>query len=195
MKTTTFDVGSVWNLGLYANEFINQNIRLYLYVMVGFFVPFLVGHPQLLVGVIVNTMLVVGALELRSLHRILPLVIAPSLGVLSRGLIFGPFTPFLLYMIPAIWLGNLVLVMGVKYGTFKKIKNYWVALGASVLVKAGILYSMTSLLVTLSVIPLKAAPVFLTAMGITQVVTALVGGALAFGLVKSKVTRRFDNLI
>ncbi|MEK7664636.1 MAG: hypothetical protein AAB361_00675 [Patescibacteria group bacterium] len=75
-----------------------------------FFVPFFLGHPQWLVGTIVNACLFLTAIFLPK-KFFLPLIIFPSLGVLARGLVFGPFTPFLIYFLPFIWLGNLVLIL------------------------------------------------------------------------------------
>ncbi|MBU0627442.1 hypothetical protein KKG31_04880 [Patescibacteria group bacterium] len=72
-------------------------------------------------------MLVLSALNLKK-YAILPIILLPSLAVLARGLIFGPFTIFLLYMIPAIWLGNFLLVWGIKYFHLTKNWNRWLAL-------------------------------------------------------------------
>lgn len=169
----------------YAVEYAHQTVRLYLYLLVGFLVPFTIGHPQEIVGVVVNATLVLGALEFVSYRQILPLLFAPSLGVLARGLIFGPFTPFLAIMLPFIWIGNAILVFGVKELYKKREVDYLITLGAAALAKSGFLFSMAFALVSLSIVP----ALFLTSMGIIQLLTALAGGALAFGLRRSGVLR------
>jgi hypothetical protein len=113
------------------------------------------------------------------------LLFAPSLGVLARGLIFGPFTPFLAIMLPFIWVSNALLVYGIRALHKKKEQNYWISLGASSLVKTGFLFSAAFVLVSISALPL----VFLTAMGVTQLITALSGGILAYGAHRSGMTR------
>ena len=60
-----------------------------------FAVPFSLGHPQLLVGTLVNACLFLSAIFLPK-KLIYPLIFFPSLGVLTRGIIFGSLTPFLL---------------------------------------------------------------------------------------------------
>jgi hypothetical protein len=76
-------------------------ILLAIYIVASFALPFLLGHPQLLVGILVNAFLVLGALHMKK-YSLLPLIMLPSLGVLARGVVFGPFTMFLVYMIPLI---------------------------------------------------------------------------------------------
>jgi len=86
--------------------------------ILSFFAPFAFGHPQWLVGTIVNACLFLGAVYLPKKYYI-PLAVLPSLGVLARGLVFGPFTYFLVYFLPFIWLGNLILIL-----VFKKIYEF-----------------------------------------------------------------------
>lgn len=78
-----------------------------------FIVPFSLGSPQWLVGTIVNACLFLGVIFLPS-GFYLPLIIFPSLGILCRGIIFGSFTPFLIYFLPFIWLSNLILIWAFK---------------------------------------------------------------------------------
>ena len=74
-----------------------------------FCIPFFLSGPQLLVGSVVNTMLFLAAGRLNKQH-LLPLAVLPSVAVLARGLVFGPFTAFILYFLPIIWIGNLILM-------------------------------------------------------------------------------------
>lgn len=139
-----------------------------------FVIPFLLGHPQILVGTIVNAGLFLAALFLPQL-MVYSLVFFPSLAVLSRGIIFGPLTSFLFLMIPFIWLGNFLLV-----SVFKKIlaikESYWLAAIAASLVKFLFLFSISLLLFRLKILP----QAFITTMGIFQLITALLGSLVAF---------------
>ncbi|TKJ17644.1 hypothetical protein CEE44_03885 [Candidatus Woesearchaeota archaeon B3_Woes] len=161
----------------YSNKY--QNIEMVIFSIAGFFIPFFIGHPQLLVGALVNAFLISAGIHLKG-YRIWPIILMPSLGVLSRGIIFGPFTPYLLYLIPFIWIGNSLLVITFKYFKTHKKMNYWLTLAIGIILKAGFLFTITYLLFKLSVLPV----IFLTAMGILQVITALIGGLLAFGYEK-----------
>ena len=141
--------------------------------LLSFVVPFSLGHPQLLVGTIVNAALFLSVVLLPG-KLFLPIIILPSLGVLSRGLIFGPFTPFLLYFIPFIWLSNLSLVL-----VFKKSFPFWGYFLSAFLasfIKLLILFSFANLFFRFNLVP----RLFLTAMGFNQLITACLGGFFSF---------------
>ncbi len=169
------------NLQDYVLNNFNQYLEMVVYTAVCFFVPLLMGHPQIVVGVLVNTMLIVSALNLKG-YKLLPVIIVPSLGVLSRGLIFGPFTIFLIYMIPFIWMGNAILVYAFKWLKLYLKWNYFLTLGAGALVKSGFLFLSAFVLYKIGLVPVM----FLTAMGVIQLITALIGGIAAFGFQKIK---------
>jgi len=163
---------------------VQENIEMIIYSAICFFIPFFIGHPQLIVGVIVNASLILAALNLRN-YRLLPIIMLPSLGVLSRGIIFGPFTVFLIYMIPFIWIGNSILVYTFKLLNLEKKINRWVTLLIGSITKAAFLFAIAFLFVNLGILP----KLFLTTMGIFQFYTAILGGITAFGIqaVKKKI--------
>ena len=140
---------------------------------VSFAIPFSLGHPQWLVGMAVNVCLFLAAIFLPK-KFILPLVIFPSLGVLSRGLIFGPLTMFLVYFLPFIWLGNLALILVFK--TFFSRANYFFAIAFSAVAKFLLLLAAANIFFALSVAP----KVFTQLMGFNQLATALAGGAVSW---------------
>jgi hypothetical protein len=119
------------------------------------------GHPQWLVGTVVNACLFSGAIYLPRKY-ILPLAIFPSLGVLARGLIFGPFTWFLVYFLPFIWLGNLILII-----VSKKFNLIFAAF-----TKFLFLFLVANIYFSFHIVP----KVFLVTMGLNQLATALAGG-------------------
>lgn len=141
-----------------------------------FFVPFLLGHPQLLVGTIVNTCLFAGAIFLPK-RFFLPLIIFPSLGVLARGIIFGPLTSFLVYFLPFIWLSNFVLIsVFKKFYSFSFLVSVFVASASKYL----FLFIIANIYFKLNFVP----AVFLQAMGISQFLTAFAGGIISVFLWK-----------
>ena len=165
----------------YKLGFIQENIEMISYSAVCFFVPFLIAHPQMVVGVIVNAALVLAALNLKS-YKALPIMFLPSLGVLARGAIFGPFTIFLVYMIPFIWVGNVLLVYAIKEFNLKRKINRFVSLGIAAGIKTLFLFSAAFIMVKTGFIP----ALFLTAMGLMQLYTAVAGGIIAFGVHAAK---------
>lgn len=161
----------------YNFSLIQENIEMIIYSVVCFFVPFFIGHPQLLVGIIVNAALVLAALNLRS-YKLLPVIMLPSLAVLSRGIIFGPFTIFLFYMVPFIWIGNFILAYSIKKFQIDKKINRFASLGIGAGFKALFLFASAFIMVKTGFLPV----LFLTSMGIMQLYTAIAGGLLAFGV-------------
>ena len=173
----------VYYNNVYDIKNIEENIQMIMYSVIGFFLPFMLGHPQILVGTIVNAMLILGATYLRG-HKMLPLILLPSLGVMTAGVIFGTYTLYLLYLIPLIWVGNALYVYTYKYFNMKekRFKNNMLGVGVASVLKAALLFGVTFLLVQLSVLP----AMFLTAMGILQITTAALGGIVAVGLIKAR---------
>jgi hypothetical protein len=178
---------------------IEENLHMIAYSLLAFLVPFFLGHPQVVVGVAVNAALILGVTYIKG-HKMLPIILLPSLGVLARGLIFGPFTVFLIYMIPFIWLGNAVFAYGYKYLAIrftegsanknkminKAIMNKAINSSASIalpaILKTAFLFTTALVLVKLSVLPI----IFLTTMGILQLGTTLIGGLVAISIIKMK---------
>lgn len=138
-----------------------------------FTIPFSLGHPQWLVGTAVNVCLFLAAVFLPK-KFILPLIIFPSLGVIARGLIFGPLTMFLVYFLPFIWLGNLALVLVFK--TFFSRLNYLFAVFFAATAKFLLLLVAANIFFAISLAP----KVFTQLMGFNQLATALAGGAISW---------------
>ena len=145
-----------------------------------FFIPLVVTHPQPLTGVLVNALIVVSALHLEW-RRMLPVLVLPSLGAVAAGLLFGPFTIYLLYMAPFIWAGNFILAAAVKYFVFARgvgELGFVGAAAAGAALKAAFLFSAAYALFSFGMLPVM----FLTAMGVVQLFTALAGGVLGKGI-------------
>jgi hypothetical protein len=165
----------------------HELIETVLYSAIAFLVPFLLGHSQIVTGVIVNMALVLAALNLRN-EKLLPVIFLPSIGAFARGMIFGPFTMYLAYMIPFIWVGNFLLVYMVKRLSVSGRLNSFISLGAASILKSAFIFAGAFALFSLAVIP----QALLVPMGIMQLVTAALGGSLAIGAheLKKRVAAR-----
>jgi len=86
--------------------------------------------------------------------------------------LFGSLTMFLVYFLPIIWLGNLIYMKVISLEGSAYAVN--VLFGA--VLKAGLLFFGASLYLSLGLVP----ALFLTAMGINQLLTALFGGVAAW---------------
>src|SRR3989344_4606098 len=85
---------------------------------------------QLLVGTIVNALLAGSALYL-SFGKSLPVIILPSIAALASGFVFNSFTPFLAFLLPAIWLGNGIYVHAIKGLAVDGKMNYFISVLAA----------------------------------------------------------------
>jgi hypothetical protein len=156
-----------------------QFFQFLLYGSMLFLVPLVLGHlqgsfNQLFVGTIVNFLLALCALRLESWKKIAFLMLLPSVGAYLSGIVFGVNTSFLLYFIPAIWVANAIFVFGIKK-IFVEMKNHSLGIIVPSLVKAGFLFAVAFFLINAGLVP----SMFLAAMGIMQLATALAGGFLA----------------
>jgi len=172
---------TLWNMQEYFLSHLQQNVELVIYCALCLFAPFFLGHPQLVVGVVVNAALILAALNMKN-HMLIPIILLPSVGVLSRGLIFGPFTNFLLVMMPFIWIGNFILIYAFKKLMLEKKLNRWLTLGIGAVAKTGFLFLSAFVLFKLNLLP----ALFLTTMGLFQLYTAVAGGVLALGIHTAK---------
>ncbi|MFC1789538.1 hypothetical protein ACFLYY_01010 [Patescibacteria group bacterium] len=153
---------------------ISNSIRTMLFAglsVSSFAIPFFLGYPQWLIGTIINTSLFLSAIFFPK-KFFLPLIIFPSLGILAKGIIFGPFTPFLVYFLPFIWLGNLILII-----SFKQLYkfNYLFSLISAAALKFLFLLLVANIYFQFAIVP----KIFLTTMGVSQFFTALAGGIIS----------------
>jgi len=159
-----------WNKTLYDYKTIYQTIEILLFSVISFFIPFVIGHPQILIGVIINFFLIRCAMH-SSFLKTLPVILLPCLGVFSAGIIFGTNTSYLLYFIPLIWFANALFVLSYKYFMFEKHFGTVLTSLFCALLKSGFLFACALMLVTFAEFPVM----FLTAMGLMQLITALIG--------------------
>jgi len=164
----------------FATSFLVEYIEFSLLCLIAAGIPLFFRHPQLLVGVMVNTTLMVAAVNVRGWNKIIPIIILPSVAAAVGGFLFGALTVYLLILIPVIWCGNAILVFLMKYFYLYKHLSLFAAVPIASTMKMLVLFSISFLLVLLGFLP----EMFLTAMGVMQLATALLGGMIAVPITK-----------
>jgi len=157
------------------SENINQSLLASLFAILLFAIPFLLPATQLLTGTIVNAALILAAILLRG-NRPYYLVFLPSLATVASGLLFGPLSFFLFFMMPFIFIGNAILIFSFRALYVSRKTSYFITLIAGAIAKSALLFLSASILLSLSVIPALIA----NAMGLLQLITALLGGIIAY---------------
>lgn len=156
-------------------------------------------HNQFVTGPIVNAVLFVAAVQLGAGNAIL-IGLFPSVVALVSGLLPAPLAP----MIPFIMISNAVMILtfNIIYSSSERgesrslninssrqartITGYWAGVFGGTLFKYAFLYLTSTIVIGLISnhnIALKAAA---TMMAWPQIVTAVVGGVIAFGILKIK---------
>ena len=141
-------------------------------------------NSQLIVGTIVNAALVVSAINLKGWVKILGVVTMPSISTILSGYVFGTASVYMVYMIPAIWIGNFALIYSYKFLMLGKNKHYFLAGIVGIIVKVAIIFALFNLINLFGVFPEKLVTTLSTAMGMTQLITATLGIIVAFVIYK-----------
>ena len=141
-------------------------------------------NSQLIVGTIVNAALVVSAINLKGWAKILGVVTMPSISTILSGYVFGTASVYMVYMIPAIWIGNFALNYSYKFLMLGKNKHYFLAGIVGIIVKVAIIFALFNLINLFGVFPEKLVENLRNAMGMTQLITATLGVIAAFVIYK-----------
>ena len=112
-------------------------------------------NSQLIVGTIVNAALVVSAINLKGWAKILGVVTMPSISTILSGYVFGTASVYMVYMIPAIWIGNFALIYSYKFLMLGKNKHYFLAGIVGIIVKVAIIFALFNLINLFGVFPEK----------------------------------------
>lgn len=150
----------------------------YIFPFLAFAIPFLVSGPQLLTGTLVNCLLFSSSYYFMRKNQAI-VAVGPSIGALLNGIVFGGLTPYLAYFLPVIWIGNMILMK-----TFLSLENkgYATRIFVPALLKTLFLFAFAYAFYSMGIVP----KIFLTAMGVFQLATALMGGLL-FLLIRKAV--------
>ncbi len=142
------------------------------------------SNSQIIVGSIVNTALVVSALNLKGWNKIIPIVTMPSISTVLSGYVFKSASVYMVYMIPAIWLGNFALIFIIKYFMIAKNKNYLLSSFCGIICKVAIIFGIFSILRIFNIFPDKLVINLQKAMGVTQLITATIGCLIGYLIYK-----------
>ena len=143
-------------------------------------------NSQLIIGTIVNTALIISALNLKGWKKILGVVTMPSISTILSGYVFSSASPFMVYMIPGIWIGNFALIYAYKSILLSNNKNYLFASVVAVLTKVMIIGAFFATLNFFNVFPEKMVTNLQKAMTITQLITATTGALVSYCVYKTQ---------
>jgi len=132
-------------------------------------------HEQWITGPIVNAVFILAVVFI-GLQNTLLLILLPSTIALSVGLLPAILAP----MIPFIMISNAVLV--VAFDMLRK-KNFWLGIGVAAFLKFLFLWSTSSIVISL-LLKKDLAPKVAGLMSYPQFFTAILGGVIAYGLLK-----------
>ena len=142
------------------------------------------SNSQIIVGSMVNTALVVSALNLKGWNKIIPIVTMPSISTVLSGYVFKSASVYMVYMIPAIWLGNFALIFIIKYFMIAKNKNYLLSSFCGIICKVAIIFGIFSILRIFNIFTDKLVINLQKAMGVTQLITATIGCLIGYLIYK-----------
>ena len=142
------------------------------------------SNSQIIIGTIVNTALVVTAINLKGWAKILGVVTMPSIATILGGYVFGTSSVYMVYMIPAIWVGNFALVYAYKFIMLGKNKHYFLAGIIGIIVKVAVIFAFFEILNGFSIFPENLVSNLQTAMSTTQLITATLGVLISFVIYK-----------
>lgn len=141
-------------------------------------------NDQWLMGPIMNCALILVGVNFKGFKRINSIVVLPSIIHIINFYLFAIGTVYSLYLLPAIWLGNLAIVFSVKYLHAHKKQNFFLSSAVAIAIKVGIIFGIYNLLCAVNVIPQGPASVLWARMGINQLVVAVIGCVMAFAIIK-----------
>lgn len=142
------------------------------------------SNSQIIVGSVVNTILVVAALNLKGWSKTVFVVTMPSISTVMSGYVFKSASVYMVWMIPAIWLGNFALIYAFKYIMIAKEKNYFVAAIVGIIVKVAIIFGFFMILNAFNVFPGKMVQNLQKAMSLIQLITATIGCLVVYAIFK-----------
>lgn len=153
----------------------------------------IVSNSQYIIGSIVNTALVVSALNLKGRIKNFGVITMPSIATILGGYVFGTSSTLLVWMIPAIWIGNFAYVYAFKKIKVCMKKNYFLAGIVGIAVKVAVIFGVFSLLNLYGIFPPKMVENLQMAMGLTQLVTATIGMLIGFGIYKIETRKKVSE--
>ena len=137
-------------------------------------------NSQIIVGSIVNSALIFCAINVKGWKKIIGVVTMPSISTILSGYVFKSASVYMVYMIPAIWIGNFVLIYAYKLIMLEKNKNYFLAGVVGIIAKVLVIFGCFEILNLFNIFPDKLVANLQKAMGLTQLITASIGMLIIF---------------
>ena len=137
-------------------------------------------NSQIIVGSIVNSALIFCAINVKGWKKIIGVVTMPSISTIMSGYVFKSASVYMVYMIPAIWIGNFVLIYAYKLIMLEKNKHYFLAGVVGIIAKVLVIFACFEILNLFNVFPSKLVGNLQKAMGLTQLITASIGALIMF---------------
>ena len=137
-------------------------------------------NSQIIVGSIVNSALIFSAINVKGWKKIIGVVTMPSISTILSGYVFKSASVYMVYMIPAIWIGNFVLIYAYKLIMLEKNKNYFLGGVVGIIAKVLVIFGCFEILNLFNIFPDKLVANLQKAMGLTQLITASIGTLIMF---------------
>lgn len=150
------------------------------------------NNSQLVVGAVVNTLLVICALNLKGWSKTVFVITMPSISTILSGYVFKSASIYMVWMIPSIWIGNFALIFAFKYIMLAKEKKYVLASILGIISKILIIFGFFTILKLFNVFPEQLVSNLQKAMSLTQLITAIIGCIIAYGFYKVESNYKKD---
>ena len=137
-------------------------------------------NSQIIVGSIVNSALIFSAINVKGWKKIIGVVTMPSISTILSGYVFKSASVYMVYMIPAIWIGNFVLIYAYKLIMLEKNKKYFLAGVVGIIAKVLVIFGCFEILNLFNIFPDKLVANLQKAMGLIQLITASIGTLIMF---------------
>lgn len=137
-------------------------------------------YSQIIVGSVVNTALIVTAINVKGWKKIAGIITLPSISTILGGYVFKTASVYMVYMIPAIWIGNFAIVYLYKELLLNKKINYFITGIIATVVKVAVIFGGFSLLNAFGTFPEKLVQNLQVAMSSTQAITATIGMIISY---------------
>lgn len=174
----------VKTIALNLQRYLTLRLNLITYFL-GYMIPFMFAQPQVITGTVVNA-LIFTASEKLDKKSLLPILILPSLGAVTHGVLFGPQTIFLAYFLPFIWLGNFIQA---SVFSLAKQQTYPIRVIAASVSKYLFLSLAANIYYQIHIVP----QLFVTSMGIMQLITACLGGVSSYFIIQFLKEKEYDR--
>ena len=133
-----------------------------------------------IIGTIINSLLIVSALNFKGLKNIIPVIVLPSWAIVLSGLLFGYVSSEMAWMLIGIWIANYFFVYLFKKLMIEKKYNYFLTGLIAIIAKSLIIFGVFSLLNACNVFSSNLVNDLKYIMGSMQILTGVLGVLLGY---------------